>query len=132
MRRRCSRRGWCQAMTKSLEPDVNSKALSLIVLTSLKTGRSRLIGVSYSTKNNKPGIFLNVCPWCRAEIFWGKDLLNKEKKDGDDLRLGDNRRKADKPGVQARKARVPTLRNEKRQGPPAHNTRREGRRRHPG
>lgn len=72
---RCSPKGWCEAMGRSLNETANAhlKGLSVTVVTSIETGESRTIGVAYRNCASDRGVMLNTCPWCGAPILWVDD-----------------------------------------------------------
>lgn len=66
----CSAKGWCPGMKMALDGDMNTKraGFQMAHLFGLNGGPSRSMLV-YRTQDKKvPPIFLNVCPWCRAEL----------------------------------------------------------------
>lgn len=60
----------CPVMSSRLAPLANARKAGLvqIVVTNIRTGKERVVGICYKTKANDPGVFLNCCPWCLANI----------------------------------------------------------------
>jgi hypothetical protein len=81
---KCSRKAWCSSMEDRLNDfDYSSKAakgLSVLVLMNLRTGRDLApTGVVFRKSAKDVGLLLNVCPWCRAPIFFGKTKTAKKR-----------------------------------------------------
>jgi hypothetical protein len=71
--RRCTLDAYCQPLEDRLEPDANArrKGFVVMVLMNMTTGDTRKVGVAYKTSAKDPGLMLNVCPFCGAEIDAG-------------------------------------------------------------
>jgi len=72
---KCSKLGWCEAMGQALRrtaPNSEAKGLSIVYGWPAKatTGSATRLGVVYRERARAPGMMLNVCPWCAAEIHW--------------------------------------------------------------
>lgn len=67
---------FCTAMDKYLDynPNARKKGLVLIQVTSLKTGKERVLGVAFKGDPRDNGVLLNMCPWC------GEGLLGEVNK----------------------------------------------------
>lgn len=62
----------CSFLDDRLDLDANShtKGLSLVVSTSMKTGKHRVLGVAYRRNAKDRGLLLNYCPFCGKDIRW--------------------------------------------------------------
>lgn len=60
---------WCPSLDGRLQ-DVNARTrgLAALELTTFSTGAKRVVGVYYRTGAKDPGLLLNFCPWCGADI----------------------------------------------------------------
>ena len=60
---------YCSLLSERLhEPNARKAGLSVLRVTSTRTGKSRNIGVCFRTKASDRGMMLNLCPWCGADI----------------------------------------------------------------
>ncbi len=71
----CGPAGWCRMMAGELEDEPygrrRKKGLYAVTVFNLKTGASRLIGVTYRTgRKDDRRLMLNQCPWCGANLQW--------------------------------------------------------------
>lgn len=68
----CSPSAWCDTLDAMTDVEANSEArgLSVVLVTSFKTGMSRVVGVRCRARRGDPGVMLNVCPFCEARIDW--------------------------------------------------------------
>lgn len=59
---------WCPGMERCLQSEPNVKGLSLLTTFNLRTGTIMRSGVVYKTTARDPGVVLNTCPWCQADL----------------------------------------------------------------
>lgn len=73
-RLRCDRESWCHMMDRALLPEANSTkaGMSMLLVTDTGNDTCEVLGVRYRRHHRDPGYMLNVCPWCRESIAWGK------------------------------------------------------------
>jgi hypothetical protein len=58
----------CETMNAALQDDPHRAGLSVLVLTNLKSGASRVAGITSKKSAADHGILLNFCPWCREDL----------------------------------------------------------------
>jgi hypothetical protein len=69
---KCSRARWCSCLDERLadENNAHAKGFGVVVVTSIETGKSRVLGVRYRKTTRDPGLMLNHCPFCGVRIDW--------------------------------------------------------------
>lgn len=66
----CTRRSFCARLEEKLNPLANhGKGLTLLVVTSFRSGKQRKIGVYYKTSEKDRGLMVTFCPWCGENLL---------------------------------------------------------------